>query len=255
MFLNWKIKRKRDLKMSEENIPGPGPDEKEKIIPDVNFTALEGVEIVKEIDISLPPEKFKEVIDEANTILGIKDIVDKTEEIIKKNPFENLMEKLKKVLDFNKDDKIDFQDLKEFLKLFAGVLIVVYFVIFTLERDEILAMWISGIWDFGFLYTNIVFVGISAIGAFFFNMFKKRWIETDSLMISYKVQSEDAHKIIAEINFEHDLEIEKLNHKHALELMSKEIEIKTKEELARIEIFKVDILDEIKKLLPGPKVS
>ena len=182
----------------------------------------------------------------------IKAIVNKTEEIISSNPFEKLMEKLKKVLDFNKDNKIDFQDLKEFLKLFAGVLIVVYFVIFTLERDEILAMWISGIWDLGFLYDNIIFVGISAIGAFFFNMFKKRWLETDTLMTDYKSQSEDANKIIAEIKFQHDLAIEKINHKHALEIIGKEIEIKSKEEITRIEIVKADIIEEIKKLLPGP---
>jgi len=225
--------------MEEEKSPEEIHTEIPKINPDIIGT--------------VSSEEMKDMFKKANETLGIEEIVDKTEEIldvISKNPFKKLMEKLGKVLDFNRDNKIDFQDLKEFLKLFTGVLIVVYFVIFTLERDEILAMWISGIWDFGFLYTNIVFVGISAIGAFFFNMFKKRWIETDTLLVNYKSQSEDATKLLAEINFEHDLVIEKINHKHALELINKEIIIRAKDEITRIEIIKADIIDEIKKLLP-----
>ena len=228
--------------IGDHNIPNINPnlkgivssDEMKEMFKEAKKKSIESIPPLSEVD------------------KDIKAIVNKTEEIISSNPFEKLMEKLKKVLDFNKDNKIDFQDLKEFLKLFAGVLIVVYFVIFTLERDEILAMWISGIWDLGFLYDNIIFVGISAIGAFFFNMFKKRWLETDTLMTDYKSQSEDANKIIAEIKFQHDLAIEKINHKHALEIIGKEIEIKSKEEITRIEIVKADIIEEIKKLLPGP---
>lgn len=248
-----KQKKKKADKIMTEEIHGPGPDEKE-IIPvllEGEFSDIEKhPELIEtgHIGTSLPninPDIIGTVSsEEMKEKFGIK-----IEETIKQNPFDKIMEKLKKVLDFNKDDKIDFQDLKEFLKLFAGVLVVIYFVIFTLERDEILAMWMTGIWDFGFLYNNIVFVGISAIGAYFFNMFKKRWLETDTLMVSYKSQSEAGTKLLAEINFEHDLEIEKINHSHQLELMNKEITIRTKDELTRIEIVKADFIDEIKKLM------
>ncbi len=189
------------------------------------------------------------------TVKKTEDIVKKTEDIIKKNPFDKVMAKLKGIFDFNEDDKVDFADLKEFLKLFLGVLFVVYFVIFTIEQDEILLMATTGDWNSEFIYSNIIYVGISVLGAYFFNMFKKRWIESDTIAVNYKTKSEAALATLAEIDFTHNLEIEKIKHKHELELIKKEIEIVSKEEIAKIEMMKAEILDEVKKLLVRKAIS
>jgi len=206
-------------------------DEIKDVIPKAPFTPI--------------PEELVDILDQVDNVI----------DVIKENPFDKVMAKLKGIFDFNRDDKVDFQDLKEFIKIFLGVLFVVYFVIFTIEQDEILLMASTGDWSWVFIYDNIIYVGLSALGAYFFNMFKKRWIESDSVAVNYKDKSEEALKALAEVDFTHNLEIEKINHNHELELINKEIEIITKDEIAKIEMMKADIIDEIKVLFVKLKVA
>lgn len=147
------------------------------------------------------------------------------EELDKQIDPKTIETKAKNYLDYNKDGKIDWNDIKSILISWSILFVTILAVTINYNKDKILDMIILGIPDYEFITNTIVLGTVSGVLTVIRTNYNKQSV-TDKQKISELItENSELKRNIAQNDLDHQLEIKKVEYDRDMELQKKELEI------------------------------